>query len=290
MSIRLPEHATEASKRRAELAEKLVARCPPELADEIALVGSTARGYADDDSDLELNLWAEAIPPLEARIAWLEAAGASEIYSEEMPRYDQSIWIHGTISGIPVEVGWQTFEAVQTSIRRAVSSEPEKPPEGINHVITQFAEIVVSAIPLRTTGKLQDWQTTLSAYSDRLQSNLVQFALSEWSRVEHFTPMRRLARRGERFTLTYYLMDDLDKVLHLIYAVNRHWEPSNKWTLTVAREFAPFDLDARIDAILGDPSLERRVDLCAQLCLDVLALVPEQYDVSKAVEALKAGL
>ena len=65
-SISLPENASAASIRRAELAQRLVESCPPALADEIALVGSTARGIADDEFDLELNLWAQAIPPLES--------------------------------------------------------------------------------------------------------------------------------------------------------------------------------------------------------------------------------
>lgn len=62
MPIALPETATDASRRRAELAGQLARGCPVELAEEIALVGSTAHGLADDDSDLELNHWADAIP------------------------------------------------------------------------------------------------------------------------------------------------------------------------------------------------------------------------------------
>ncbi len=281
MPIHLPEHATEASKLRAELAERLVQSCPSDLADEIALVGSTARGYADDDSDLELNLWAEAIPPLEARIAWLKQVDVSQWVVEEAPRSDDSYWIHAVIDQINVELGWQTFAIADRFISTAVSSAAQPP---------VLIEIVASAIPLRTMGKLHDWQATLSAYSNPFQESTVNVAIEEWSRLKHFTAMRRLAQHGERLLLAYYLIDDLNRAVHLLYASYRRWSPKVKWTLTVAREFAPFDLDARIDAILGDPSLERRVDLCAQFCLEVLALVPKDYDVSKAVEALKQGL
>jgi hypothetical protein len=82
----------------------------------------------------------------------------------------------------------------------------------------------------------------------------------------------------------------LDAALRVLYAANRRWEPSRKWTLTVAQAFAPDDLLPRIDAILGDKSLERRVECCVHLCLEMLELVPEGYDVSAAVAALQAGL
>ena len=90
--------------------------------------------------------------------------------------------------------------------------------------------------------------------------------------------------------LSRQLLDDLDTALRLLYAVNRRWEPSAKWTLTVAREFAPADLIARIDDALSYPSLTRRVEFCAQLCHDLLAQVPIEYDVSAATETLNAAL
>ncbi|MEO8394719.1 MAG: hypothetical protein ABI700_17120, partial [Chloroflexota bacterium] len=98
------------------------------------------------------------------------------------------------------------------------------------------------------------------------------------------------AQRGERLALMESLLDDLEAALRVLYAANRRWEPSRKWTLTVAQEFAPDDLIPRIDAILSDKSLEQRVDCCVRLCLQMLELVPENYDVSLAVEALHAGL
>ena len=267
-----------ASQRRADLARRLAQSCPPALADEIALVGSTARGLADDESDLELNLWAEAIPPLDARLNWLRSAGASDLHVEPAPRPDRSYWIGCRIDGIAVEIGWQTLADAERVL--SASGERKAP---------VLADLLISAIPLRTSGRLQAWQEALRAYSDEVQRAAIQAAVERWSPPDHLRAMRRLARRGERLALTQALLDDLDLALRLLYAVSRRWEPSRKWTLTIARAFAPFDLDSRIDAILADPSLERRVDLCARLCLDLLALVPPEYDVSAAAEALKAG-
>jgi predicted nucleotidyltransferase len=262
----LPENSTPASQRRAELALRLAQTCPPELADEIALVGSVAHGVADDESDLELNLWAEATPPLAARLAWLQAAGATDVHAEDAPRPDDSYWIGFTLEGISGEVGWQTYTACDEALEFVLSGKADRK-------ALVFADILTSALPLRIAGRLAAWQARLSGYSDAVLAAIIAEALARWSRPDAFASARRLAQREERIALTALLVDDLDMALRVLYAAHRRWEPSRKWTLTLARRFAP-DVPARLDAILCDPSLERRVELCARFCLDALKLTP----------------
>lgn len=278
-AIRLPASATAASRQRAELASALVANCPPTSADVIALVGSTARGAADDESDLELNLWAQAIPPHGERVDWLRAAGATNIQVEEAPRPDDSHWITFSMGGVSAEVGWQTFAALRASLDRVLSGA------ALDRKTLAFADVITTAIPLRGD-QLATWQAALANYSDAVQRGIIELAVALWSQPSRWATARRLARHGERLALAEHLLQDLDTAVRLLYAAYRRWEPSRKWTLTVAQEFAPFDLDARIDAVLSDPTLERRVELCAALCRDVLALVPEPHDVSAAVTAI----
>ena len=284
MEVDLPEHASEASRRRSELAYELAQSCPPTLGDEIALVGSTAHGFADDESDLELNLWSNAIPPRDERVGWLAAAGATEIHVEETPRPDNSYWIGFCLGDVPAEVGWQTFRALRTNLDRIRSGAV------IDRKTLAFGDVIVSAIPLRTKGLLPKWQAALNEYSDDLQRSLINAALERWSEPNHVAKARRLAQRGERLALMESLLADLEAALRVLYAANRRWEPSRKWTLTLAQEFAPDDLIPRIDAILSDKSLEQRVECCAHLCLEVLELVPEGYDISGALSALQTGL
>jgi len=284
MQVVLPENASTASRRRADLALELAQACPLTLANEIALVGSTAHGFADDESDLELNLWSNAISPQIERVGWLHAAGAAAIVVEEKPRPDNSHWITCCVGDLPVEIGWQTFRALRTSLDRIRSGAV------IDRKTLAFGDIIVSAIPLRTSGQLQNWQAALDDYSDDLQRSLINAALNLWSQPDHVAAARRLAQRGERLALMEALLGDLDAAVRVLYAANRRWEPSRKWTLTVAQAFAPDDLLPRIDAILGDKSLEQRVDCCIRLCLEMLELVPESYDVSTALAVLQAGL
>ncbi len=159
MPILLPDGATAASRLRAELALELAESCPVALADEIALTGSTAHGFSDDQSDLELNLWSEAIPPGVERVGWLQAVDADAVTVEENPRSDSSYWIHFLYKGIPAEIGWQTFTAVRERIDFVRSGTV------IERKTLTFAEIIVSAIPLRTGGQIAVWQALLNAVS-----------------------------------------------------------------------------------------------------------------------------
>ncbi len=283
LSIPLPPNATAASRRRAEAGNQLLDHCPPALADEIALTGSTARGVADDDSDLELNLWAELIPPLDQRLAWLTASGASDFQVEDAPRPDDSYWIKFRLSDLPAEIGCQTIDTMHAQIAHIRSGAT------LDRKALSFGDVIANAIPLRGD-QVREWQVILSGYSDAVQRGIVQLALDQWSQPQRWATARRLARHGERLTLSRQLVDDLDMALRLLYAINRRWEPSQKWTLTVAREFAPADLIKRIDDVLSYPSLTRRVEFCAQLCHDLLALAPPEYDVSVALETLNSAV
>ena len=276
--MRLPDNATYASKRRAEFATRLAEVCPPSLADEIALVGSTAHGYADDESDLELNLWADTIPPLDERLNWLRAAGADEIRAEDAPRPDESHWIGFRIGGIPAEVGWQTVETAERQIETILSGAVS------SRKTLVYAEIVVSAIPLRTAGHVARWQEVLAGYSDAVQQAIITEAVEHWGRSDVFPAARRLARRGEVLALTEMLIAEIDLAVRVLYAAHRRWEPSRKWTLTAVREFA-LDVPARIEAILGEPVLERRVALCAGFCLSAAELAAGQQDLRRRVAA-----
>jgi hypothetical protein len=277
----LPTGASEASQKRYELALRLVQTCPPELGQEVALTGSTSSGLADDESDLEMNLWGEAIPPAAARVAWLETAGVENIMVFPEPRPDESYWIGGRLGDVPLEMGWQTFTGGEASIEKLLSGGADQ----------TMAYVLLNAIPFRTQGRVARWQERLRVYSDVVQEQAVQKAVSLWSKPERFAAMRRLARRGERLAHIEFILADLHALMALHYAVNRRWMPSRKWTLTAARDLphVPPHWRERIDAVLTAPP-EESIRLSAQLALDALALAPLDYDVSAAVKLLRETL
>ena len=274
----LPEYAGAASHKRYALALRLAESCPPELGSELALTGSTAAGLADEASDLELNLWAETIPPADARVAWLRAARVQNIQVFEQPRPDDSYWIGGRLDDVSLEVGWQTLEIADANVQKLLSG-------GMPQVM---AYIFVNAIPFRTGGRLPAWQESLRAYSEFVQAQAVQQALGRWSKPDYIDGLLRLARRGERLALVETLLGDMKEMMALLYAVNRRWQPSRKWTLSAARTFAlmPERWRERMDEVLT-AAPEASIRLHAALLMDALALVPEAFDASAAVTVLR---
>ena len=109
----------------------------------------------------------------------------------------------------------------------------------------------------------------------------------------HFLAVRwALIRRGERLALLERLYQDTRNMLRILFAINQQWEPDWKWLheemdrLTIK----PERLLERIDEIFLDPNLEQRVALSMLLLCDVLALVPERYDVTRVRANIQESL
>jgi hypothetical protein len=263
----LPAHATPASQHRLELAHILARSCPTELAAEIALTGSAARGLADDESDLEVNFWVERLPPADDRLNWLYAMGLRDYTLHLKPRPDNSYWISGIFMDIPLEAGWQTFSALETALAPLLAGDV------IERKPLTLVELIASAVPLKTQGYLVDLQEKTRLYPPALRQKLIEAALKMWLNEERSATMLRLAARGERLALVDYLRDDLDMMVRLLYAANGRWEAGAKWALTLARDLTvvPVYWESRLAEVFASP-LDRAIALCRALCDEALML------------------
>ncbi len=280
----LPADATEGSRKRFELARRLVERCPKELGREIAVTGSVSRGLADEDSDIELNFWVERSPPAEAREGWLREVGATDIVLDENPGPDGTIWTKCRYLSIRVEPGWQTIASQQTLLRDILAGDV------LDHVLLIGADMVAQAVPLRTNGMLARWQEQLADYPDVLQRRLIESTANAWGPPPPFR--WALARRGERFVLAQRLVWDLQVMLRILFALNRQWQPEWKWLRSTTRALnaKPPRLLERIDDVLSMSDLEHSLETCIELFLDILRLVPPQVEVSRALASLESSL
>ncbi|MGQ9910300.1 MAG: DUF4037 domain-containing protein [Candidatus Flexifilum sp.] len=242
----LPAHATSASIHRLALAQELVAGCPDVIhltpISEIALTGSSARGLADEYSDLEINIWTEAPLPADDLIAWLSAAGARDLTPEAAPREDDSAWIRGTLEGIPLEVGQQTFADLARTVNRLIS-DPDLPDSWIG-----LGDLLTHAVPLRTTGQYAQSIAPLHTYPEPLRARLLAEAGAHLRRCDPALA-ERLLRRGEWIALAAQIAEDCTALLRYLYAYDRRWQPGRKWTLSAADELpsAPDDLLEQIE-------------------------------------------
>lgn len=253
MKINTP---SEPSLKRYQYALKLASGCPKQHYSEVALTGSSAKGIAEDASDIEINFWSESIPSADERMGWLAENGVQELVVIEKPRPDLSYWISGVYEGIPIEIGWQTIQALSDSLNTILDANT------IDHRALRLADIILSAIPLYGGGVLEYWQDRLSYdYSDVLQTHLIHDCLAEWGRGKY---------------------NDHTLVLRAVFALNRVWEVNwKRWEHELPKlNHLPPNLQAR----LGEADL-------IPLILDTLTLSQViRPDLSGFIEASRARI
>jgi hypothetical protein len=142
----LPDGATEESRRRYVIAERLAQSCPAELADEIAVTGSVAMGVADETSDVELNLWCDAPPTVEQRAAWIVSVRGEVRTKNEQPWNDGTLETVFRVDGVWIEAGWMTKARLEELLRGILAAET------IDHGRLQMAWVVEMAPEPRTGG------------------------------------------------------------------------------------------------------------------------------------------
>ena len=266
--------ATARSLELQALARRLADAFPPEI-EEVLLTGSAARGVADEDSDFELLLVGEALPP-PGEIA----AGLDVFDVDEMPDRD-GWWIGGTVAGEPYELIAWTRARTETRIDRILAAEV------VDSTRVRTAEAVVHGLALRTAGGIAGWQERLRAYPDALAEAIVLDAIGDWTEQ---TPrgLRTLLRPGCRLQLTGQLVADLENVLRIVFALNREWQPGWKRLPDRVAPLAikPERLAERIDEALLAVDIVRARTLVG----DTLALAPDLPRVVQARELTAAIL
>ncbi len=275
------------SARRRRLAGELARACPADHGREIAVTGSAALGLADATSDLELNFWVDELPPVEARRAWLERVGATEIVPDDAPLADGSHWLTFRFRDIWVEAGWQTIADLVQTLDEILAGALT------SHDRLLLASLVAHAVAVRTDGALATWQARLASYPEVLGERVIAANTTVWHLPHAVQGRWALVRRGDSLALTERLLWDTSNVLRVLYALNRQWEPDWKWLRFKLRDLtrAPDRLAERIDLIFSTGASPReRVVTCQQLILDTLALLPSSPGIVRAREVVDQSL
>lgn len=282
----LPSHATEASQLRYELAQILVEAAPSSFGQEAILSGSTARGVADEDSDIEMVFYVDVLPSTSDREAWLELVGVVEVAREGVPPGGDEFWMRLLFRGIWVEAGWQVIPAMEKLLDKLAAAEV------IAHGQLKLAWVMKHAVSLRGGSLLQQWQQKLVRYPETLAQKLIVAAVHHWFFPQTFKIRWALIHRGEYLALVERLYVDTCSMLCILFAINQQWEPDWKWLHVETEQLTikPERLLERIDEICTIPQVEQRVSCYLLLMRDVLALVPPQYDVAGALMNVQESL
>ena len=240
---------------------------PFDLARELAVTGSVARGWADEWSDVELMALVDELPAEERVREWYPGSLA------EVDAQGDIVWADGEIDGLKVELVFQRLAGVERLVERILACEVHE------HVELRTAEAIVNARIVRGD-RVRAWQARLGRYPPELTRVLVRRAVGPWESQ----PKLGIVRRGDRLPVASALVRDAFAILRILHAVNHRWEPTWKWTARRVDELdaKPPRAAERIEAALVAPDPVAAVRAMAGLARETLELVPPDVDVALA--------
>src|SRR4051794_1338829 len=248
-----------------------IAEALPPVAVEIVLTGSVSRGVADEVSDIEMLVVTAEPLDLAACFGHARAVGLVELDSWG-PQGAAVSRVFGYLDGVPIELIWWPRDHAQESVDLIVAGGP-----------SSSADALANGVPLRTIGLLARWQAQLADYPEELAARGIEEAALTWG---GFAPegFLTLARPGERLALVERLFDDASRVVAIVYATNRVWQPTHKRLAdrTAPLAVKPERLAERIEQALTEPDPYRAMLAMTELQRETVALAPSGPNVDRA--------
>lgn len=251
----LDQNASVESKIRYQYAQEIANLCPENLFTEIALTGSSARGIATKDSDIEINFWVDDLPSREERKQWIQSLDTSNVQAMTEPRPDNSYWVNAIYQGIELEAGWQTFADLEVALTELIEARTT------DHKALRLAELVISAKPLRGSGTLSKWQALLATYPPLLADKLIDDALNNCFSVDWLENQVNIEANSHR-------------IWRIIFALNHQWEINWKYAEYSLENLYiyPPNIISRFE-VIQQSTPQNAVPMLLELIIDTLQLV-----------------
>jgi len=180
--------------------------------------------------------------------------------------------VFGYYHGVPIELIWWTRDHAEASVAALLAGEQ-----------SSAADALANGVALRTVGLLDRWQDSLRAYPEDLAAARIEEAALTWG---GYAPagILTIARPGERLALVERLLDDAARVLRVVYALNRVWEPTSKRLAARVEPLPvkPERLAERIETALTEPDSVRALLVMSELQAATLVLAPDGQNVDRA--------
>jgi hypothetical protein len=255
-----------------------IADALPPVAEEAILTGSVSRGVADELSDIEMLIVTRDELDLASCFALAENAGLTGLGTwgaQGVPTKRVS----GRRDGAPIELIWWSQDHAETAFEAIAAGE-----------LSSAADALANGLPLRTAGLLAEWQQRLRRYPDDLAVARIEDAALKWGGF-HAAGLLTVVRPHERLALLEWLVDDADRLVRIVYALNRVWQPTSKRLAdrVAALSVKPERFAERIETALTEPDPRRALLEMIELQLETLALAPSGPNVDRARTWLAEG-
>ncbi len=250
----------------------------PTTVAEVVLTGSVSRGVADEISDIEMLLVTEEELDLGDCFSLAASCGLTSLGTWGQ-QGGPTKRVSGYCEGAPIELIWWSRTHAETAIDAVFTGDP-----------SGTADAIANGVALRTSGLLARWQDRLRHYPDELANRRIEDAALKWGGF-HAAGLLTLLRPGERLALLEWMVDDAARVVRMVFALNRVWEPTLKRLAdrVAALSDKPERMAERIEAALTEPDPRRAVLVMTELQLETLSLVPKGPNVERARNWLQDG-
>jgi hypothetical protein len=255
-----------------------IAGALPATVEEVVLTGSVSRGVADDISDIEMLIVTQVDLDLDDCFSLAAACGLTNLGTWGQ-QGGPTKRVSGYRDGAPIELIWWSHTHAETALDAVFTID-----------LSATADAIANGIALRTSGLLAGWQDRLRHYPDELANARIEDAALKWGGF-HAAGLLTLLRPGERLALLEWLVDDAARVVRIVFALNRVWQPTLK---RLADRIAvltdkPERMAERIEEALTDPDPRRAVLAMTELQLETLSLAPNGPTVDRARKWLSDG-
>jgi hypothetical protein len=262
--------ATARTRELRRVAERIAAALPPAV-EEVVVTGSVSRGVADEVSDIEMLVVTSEPLELDECFEHARAAGLESLDTWG-PQGTETKRVFGYREGVPIELVWWSRAVADASVDSILAGKP-----------SGSGDALANGVALRTVGLLEAWQARLGAYPDELAAARIEDAALTWG---GYAPAGwlTLVRPGERVALVERLLDDATRVLRIVYAINRVWEPTTKRLAArvQALPVKPERLTERLEHALTEPDPVRAALVMNELQLETVKLAPSGPNVDRA--------
>lgn len=215
-------------------------------------------------------------------VSWIKEIGGAEIQPYGAPIGDGSVWIIFKYKDCWIEAGWQKIDTMRDNIKSILAGEV------YTHDKLILASTFKNAIFIRKNEILSSLQEKLSFYPDNLQQKIIMNTISPWTIDLGLNVRRVLAKREDKIPLLERMIADVHRVLRILYAINKQWEPDWKWTKHIVNDLdiKPENLIERVDSIICIKNSEESLKNCFQLIYDTLSLIPEDVESKNTIRKI----
>jgi predicted nucleotidyltransferase len=256
-----------------------IADALPAVVDEAVVTGSVSRGVADDVSDIEMLVVTQGEQDLTECFSLAAACGLTDLGTWGR-QGEPTKRVSGYREGVPIELIWWSRAHGETAIEAIFAGD-----------LSSSADAIANGVALRTSGLLAQWQDRLSNYPDELAAARIEDGALTWG---GFAPagLLTIIRPGERLALVERMVDDASRVVRIVFAMNRVWQPTLKRLAdrAVSLTHKPDRMAERIEEALTDPDPLRAVISMTELQAETVALAPDGPNIIRARKWLRDAL